>query len=124
MSNKAELRRRRAQYQSQKRAKESELSDLKADRKRIIEDFDSEHKTYKSIEIENNEWKGETRDKSDDKKDELDEAISDYGKNYDDVVDQMNKDLDELNKKIGGVETDISELGSRIESINRQLDSD
>ena len=36
----------------------------------------------------------------------------------------MNKDLDELNKKIGGVETDISELGSRIESINRQLDSD
>ena len=46
----------------------------------IIEDFDSEHKTYKSIEIENNEWKGETRDKSDDKKDELDEAISDYGK--------------------------------------------
>ena len=32
-------------------------------------------------------------------KDELDEAISDYGKNYDDVVDQMNKDLDELNKK-------------------------
>ncbi|MCD8925726.1 YwqH-like family protein [Staphylococcus epidermidis] len=134
MSNKAELRRRRAQYQSQKRAKESELSDLKADRKRlkeaiksaeeIIEDFDSEHKTYKSIEIENNEWKGETRDKSDDKKDELDEAIFDYGKKYDDVVDQMNKDLDELNKKIGGVETDISELGSRIESINRQLDSD
>ena len=59
-----------------------------------------------------------------DKKDELDEAISDYGKKYDDVVDQMNKDLDELNEKIGGVETDISELGSRIESINRQLDSD
>ena len=65
----------------------------------IIEDFDSEHKTYKSIEIENNEWKGETRDKSDDKKDELDEAISDYGKKYDDVVDQMHKDLDELNEK-------------------------
>ena len=44
MSNKAELRRRRAQYQSQKERKESELSDLKADRKRLKEAIKSAEK--------------------------------------------------------------------------------
>ncbi|MCG1981755.1 DUF5082 domain-containing protein [Staphylococcus epidermidis] len=134
MSNKAELRRRRAEYTSEKSSKGKELKGLESDKKRlekaiksakeIKDDFDSENKTYSGITIEKDEWSGETKNKADDKKEDLDEAISDYGDKYDEAIDQMNSDLEKLETKIEGVETDISELSSRIDSINRQLAAD
>ncbi|MCG7337695.1 DUF5082 domain-containing protein [Staphylococcus sp. ACRSN] len=133
MSNKVQLKRRRAEYIGQKRAKETELTGLETDKKRlkaaiksaneIKEDFDSENKTYSGIEIENNEWSGDTRNKADDKRDTLDEAVKCYGNKYDDAIEQMDSDLQKLETKIEGVESDITELSSSIESINRQLAS-
>ncbi|MGW7777629.1 YwqH-like family protein [Staphylococcus xylosus] len=134
MTNKAQLMRRGLEYTSLKNTKVSELKGLETDRKRLQEaiksakeirdDFESERKIYNAIEIESNEWSGDTKNKADDKRDTLDEAVKDYGNKYDDVIDQMNSDMEKLETKIEGLETDISELTSRIESLNRQLASD
>ncbi|MGW7926517.1 YwqH-like family protein [Staphylococcus xylosus] len=134
MTNKAQLMRRGLEYTSLKNTKVSELKGLETDRKRLQEaiksakeirdDFESERKIYNAIEIESNEWSGDTKNKADDKRDTLDEAVKDYDNKYDDVIDQMNSDMEKLETKIEGLETDISELTSRIESLNRQLASD
>lgn len=75
MTNKEELKKKGTMYRT-KHSKESELKSLQGDKKRlqdavnsaqtIIEDFNSEKKTYDGIEIEKNQWSGQTRNKSDD----------------------------------------------------------
>ena len=134
MSNKAELRSRKAKCVSEKSSKLSDLSDLKAYKKRlehaiksaegIQEDFNSEHTTYKSIKITKNEWSGETRNKADNKKDDLDNEIKDYSDKYNHILEQMNKDLEKIEKKISGLESDIASLNSEIASIDRELGKD
>ncbi len=134
MANKAELMRRGLEYTALKNTKVSELKSLETDRKRLQEaiksakeirdDFESERKIYNAIEIESIEWSGNTKNKADDKRDTLDEAVKDYGNKYDDAIDQMKNDMEKLEAKIEGLETNISELTSRIESLNRQLASD
>ncbi|AVO03096.1 DUF5082 domain-containing protein [Staphylococcus simulans] len=134
MSNKSHLRAMKTKYIGIRNDKKSELNDLQADKKRlkeaidkavnIEEEFNSEKSRYDGIEIQNNEWKGETRNKSNQKKQNLDEAIQNYKSKYEEIIDQMKNDLEELEAKIQGVETDISELSSRISSLESQLASD
>ena len=86
MANKEELKKRRARCIEQKHSKESELKSLQGDKKRlqdavnsaqtIIEDFNSEKKTYDGIEIEKNQWSGQTRNKSDDNRTNLNTSIN------------------------------------------------
>lgn len=134
MSNKAQLRATKNRYLSIRNDKNTELKGLQDDKRRLKQairdaeevenDFDTQKGKYDSIEIQNSEWKGTTRKESDNKKRDLDEAIDDYKTKYKEIIEQMNKDLEELEIKIGNVETDISNLTHRINSIDRQLASD
>lgn len=87
----------------------------------IIEDFNSEKKTYDGIEIEKNQWSGQTRNKSDDNHTNLNTSIDKYKEKFDKALNQMKKDLENLESKIEGVETDISNIAAEIQNIDRQL---
>lgn len=131
MTNKEELKKRKARCIEQKHSKESELKSLQGDKKRlqdavnsaqtIIEDFNSEKKTYDGIEIEKNQWSGQTRNKSDDNRTNLNTSIDKYKEKFDKAINQMKKDLENLESKIEGVETDISNIAAEIQNIDSQL---
>ncbi|ARJ50999.1 YwqH-like family protein [Staphylococcus lutrae] len=76
---------------------------------------------YKSVTISDNDWKGQTRDKSNMYVDNITEAANEANQKFETAIERLQEDIRKKENEIQGVNDHISSLQSAISSLEARL---